>query len=160
MGPLDQLITDLLGAAANGRVLWPDVGVFGLHTRKRMPGFPGYTRLQFWPSEHLYRRLNNGDSLPAYESASPLATEPVFAARIAATISEELVKRGEVSVPGLGMFGVEKRKTTEDDQYTAVFRSSPDLLRRLNPADRDYEAALATEWPGGPPTQPPSMESN
>ena len=160
MGPLEQLISDLLGAVANGRVLWPDVGVFGLHTRKRMPGFPGYSRLQFWPSEHLFRSLNDGDTLPTYESAPPLATEPVFAARIAATITEELMKRGEVSIPGFGMFGVEKRKTTEDDQYTAVFRSSPDLLRRLNAADRDYEAALATEWPGGPPTPTPPMESN
>ena len=160
MNPLDQLIADLLAGVANGRVAWPDVGVFGLHTRKRMPGFPGYTRLQYWPSEHLFRTLNNGDSLPTYETAPPLATDAAFAARVAVTLADELKTRGEVSVPGLGRFGVDKRKTTEDDQYTVVFRSSPDLLRRLNPADRDYEAAVSTEWPEGPPTASAAGEAH
>jgi len=152
LDPSTALIEALLAVIATGRGSWPDVGVFGSYKRPRMPGFAGFTRVQFWPSEHLFRRLNDGDAPPVIETAPPFPPDEAFAARIARSIDAELVARGEVSVPGLGLFGVQKRKTTAEDQYTVVFHAAPEILRRLNPKDADYEAALASEWPGGPPT--------
>lgn len=160
MDPSTALIEALLAAIATDRAGWPDVGVFGLHKRPRIPGFPGFTRVQFWPSEHLFRRLNDGDVPPKVETAPPFPPDEAFAARIARSIEAELVERGEVTVPGLGLFGVEKRKTTAEDQYTVVFRAEPALLRRLNPKDADYEAAVASEWPGGPPVRKPASGEN
>jgi hypothetical protein len=160
MDALNRLIDDLLSAVANGRASWPDVGVFGLQSRKRMPGFPGFTRVQYWPAEHLYRLLNNGDDPPAVESAPPFPTDPGVAAKAARAIADELVARGEVKVPGFGHFGVEKRKTTGPDWYTVAFRADPVLLRRLNPADASYDAAVAVEWPNGLPTSPPAVDAS
>ncbi len=154
MEALSRLIEDLLAAVATRRAAWPDVGVFGLHTRKRMPGFPAFTRVQYWPSEHLYRALNDGESPPQVEEAEPFPTSVVDAARLAGALADELAARGEARVAGLGLFGVEKRKRTDGDGYTVVFRADPALLRRLNPTDAAWEAAVAAEWPAGPPTSP------
>jgi hypothetical protein len=154
---LDHVVDALITATEKEPAFWPDLGVFSRQSRRNMPGLPGHCRLQFRPSAHLFRLVNDGDEAPvADEGSAEWSPDQKLVQRTADVVGDELCRAGEVTVPNLGTFGVQTRKTSVDDyQYWVDFRAAPDLIRKLNPKDKNYEAALMLDWPAGPPESDP-----
>jgi hypothetical protein len=160
MQVLGVLVEEWLAAVTAGEVFWQGLGTFSLYTQRRMPGFPGYSRVMFRPSEQLFAVLNPNDPIPVRDGeVRAWTSDPARAARIASLVAEAIVEQGELKVPELGSFWKERRKTTAEDFAYVLFRSDPEVLRRLNPNDKAWEAAMAIEWPNGVAEEQPRGES-
>ena len=158
---LDRIVDALIVGAEAGRVLWPDLGVFSMQVHRNMPGLPGHRRLMFRPASYLFCVVNEtADSPIEDDGATDWCDDDATLKRTADIIGSELVRAGEVAVPALGTFGVQKRKTsTVTDQYWVEFRAAPEVIRKLNPKDRNYEASLKVDWPDGI-TEPDAGEAH
>lgn len=150
---LSSVVDALIAATEEARALWPELGVFSQQARANMPGLPGYRQLQFRPSRSLFCLVNDGlEGHMEDEGAVDWWGDAGLIQRTTDVVCSELLRAGEVTVPGLGTFGVQMRKTSADSsQYWVSFRAEPSVIRRLNPKDRNYAAALKLEWPEGVP---------
>ena len=150
---LGDIVRALLTRVAEGEVLWPHLGVFSLQVRKGMPGFPGFTRIQFRPAEELFRILNEGREPPASDTGiTDWYPDPDRVRRTADIVRDELYRVSEVTVPELGTFGVSRRKLSKTDEYNWVaFRPDVSLLRSLNAKERNFQAAMNVDYPDGIP---------